>query len=50
LISSRDLNEERWILTGFNREKIEKTMEMAIRAGTIEKKCDLDAFISLDFK
>jgi len=33
-----------------NREKIEKTMEMAIRAGTIEKKCDLDAFISLDFK
>ena len=33
-----------------NRDKIEKTMEMAIRAGTIEKKCNLDEFISLDFK
>ncbi len=33
-----------------NREKIKSTMELAIRAGTIEKKCDLDAFISYDFK
>ena len=32
-----------------NREKIEKTMDMAVHAGTIEKKCDLDTFISFDF-
>jgi NitT/TauT family transport system substrate-binding protein len=31
------------------REKIEKTMNMAVRAGTIEKKCDLDRFVSHEF-
>jgi NitT/TauT family transport system substrate-binding protein len=32
-----------------NREKIENTMNMAVSAGTIEEKCDLDAFICREF-
>lgn len=31
------------------RERIETTMDMALNAGTLEKKCDLDSLISLDF-
>jgi len=32
-----------------DREKIEKTMDMALRAGTLEKKSDLSAFVSSEF-
>ena len=32
-----------------DREKIEKTMDMALRAGTIEKKCGLSVFVSSEF-
>ena len=32
-----------------DREKIERTMDMALRAGTLEKKCDLSAFVSSEF-
>ena len=32
-----------------SREKIENTMDMAVRAGTIENRCDLGTFISSDF-